>query len=160
MVKFMLPNGGILMATKSGRSKTGARKQPGRARKSVKRRAKRSKASAKRGSVSAKKAASTRPERSAAGRQKKVAYGSQGDAPEPKFFIIFKKAMAPYDIYVVAVYDDNRLENRSLTDSKTLSDLEHALSALPVTVEFAHLLEKNDEIFRCCGPSLPWPFTG
>lgn len=148
------------MATKSGRSKTRTKKQPGRAKKSVKRPAKRPRASAKRGSVSAKKAASKRPKKPAAGRQKKVTYGSQGDAPEPKFFIIFKKAMAPHDIYVVAVYDDNRLEKRSLTDSKTLNDLEQALRALPVTVEFAHLLEKNDEIFRCCGPSLPWPFTG
>ena len=148
------------MAPKSGRSKTGAKKQPGRAKKSVKRPTKRSKASAKRGSVSAKKVASKGPKKSAAGRQKKVTWGSQGEAPEPKFFIIFKKAMAPYDIYVVAVYDYNRLEKRSLAESKALSDLENALSALPKTVEFSHLLEKNDEIFKCCGPSLPWPFTG
>lgn len=127
------------MATKSGRSKTGTKKQPARA-------------NAKRGSVSAKKAASKRPKKSAAGRQKKVAYGSR----EPRFFLIFKQAKAPHDIYLVAVYDYKRLTNSNLTGFTTLSDLERALGALPVTVEFAHLLKKNDElfeIFRDGGPT-------
>ena len=143
------------MASKSGRSKTGAKKQPGRAKKSVKQAAKPANVSAKRGSVSAKKAAPKRPKRSAAGLQKKVTSASQGEAPEPKFFIIFKQAAAPHGIYLVAVRDDDRL-----TASPTFASLEQALNALSETVEFAHLLEKNDDIFRCCGPSLPPPFTG
>lgn len=145
------------MATKSGRSKTGTKKPPARARKSVKRPAERSKANTKRGLVSAKEVASKRPKKSAPARQKKVTRASQ-DA-EPKFFIMFKTVIEPQDIYLVAVYADNRLTNRDLVDSQTLNDLEHALSALPVTVKFAHLLEKNDEIFRTCGPSNA-PFTG
>lgn len=146
------------MATKSRRSKTGTKKQAGRAKKRVKRSVKRSKASAKHSSISAQKAALDRREKSAAGPQKKVTYASHSDAPEPKFFIMFKKAMAPHDIYLVAVYDNDRLTNNDLNHPQTLNDLEHALSALPVTVEFAHLLEKNDEIFRTSGPSHP-PFT-
>ncbi len=63
------------------------------------------------------------------------------------------KAKASQDIYLVAVYDNDKLTNDRLNHGKSLNDLEEALSHLPVTVEYAHLLKKNDDIFRTCGPS-------
>ena len=122
------------MATKSGRSTTGARKQPGRAKKGVKLPAKRSKAGAKRGS--AKKAPSK-----GGGRRAKA-------AGEPKFYLIFK-AKSPPDLYVVAVYDDDKVK-----DNSKKACLEFGAARLPATVEFANLIKKaDDEPFRTCGPS-------
>ena len=124
------------MATKSGRSTTGTRKQPGRATKSMKPPAKRSKAGAKRGS--AKKAPSKE-----GGRRAKA-------AREPRFYLIFK-AVAPQDIYVVPVYDDYRV-----TDAQQRCLEREVRNIRVMTVEFAHLVKKaDDEPFKTCGPSRP-----
>lgn len=119
------------MATKSGRSTTGTRKQPGRTAKSVKVPAK--KAGAKRGS--AKKAPSKE-----GGRRAKA-------AGEPRFYLIFK-GIAPPDLYVVPVTNEHKV-----TANKAC--LNENYSNVPETVT-AYLVETlDDEPFRTCGPSHP-----
>ena len=108
------------MATKSGRSKTGTRTQSGRTTKSAKVPAKRSKAGAKRGS--AKKAPSKE-----GGRRSKA-------AGEPKFYLIFK-TMSPPDLYVVAVYDKDKVT------SKNKACLESNYRNVPTTVT-AYLVKR------------------